>query len=46
MVKFAFLQLGGEEEAYDIMMQIGEWGQGFSEKLSEFATSIFGAFGF
>jgi len=45
MFKAIFLQLGGEQGAFDIFMGIGEFFQGFQEQLSEFATSIFGAFG-
>ncbi len=44
MFKAIFLQLG-EQGAFDIFMDIGEYFQGIQEQLSEFATSIFGSFG-
>ena len=45
MFKAIFLQLGGEQGAFDIFMDIGEYFQGLQEQMSEFAASIFGAFG-
>jgi len=41
-----FLQFGGEEQAYDLFMDIGEYFQGFQEGIVAFASSIFGIFGF
>jgi len=46
MFKGIFLQLGGEQDAFDIFMDIGEYFQGFQEGLADFASSIFGFFGF
>jgi len=46
MFKGIFLQLGGEDQAYDFLMDIGKSFQGFYEGLSDFASSIFGIFGF
>jgi len=46
MFKGIFLQLGGEQEAFDIFIDIGEFFQGISEGLADFTSSIFGFFGF
>jgi len=46
MFKGIFLQTGGEEGAYDIFMEIGNFFQGFHEGIVSFASNIFGAFGF
>jgi len=46
MFKGIFLQLEGEKQAYDLFMDIGEFFQGFQKGLADFATSIFGFFGF
>ena len=46
MFKGIFLQFGGEDNAYDIFMDIGEYFQGFHEGIVAFASSIFGFFGF
>jgi len=45
MLKGIFLQFGGEEQAFDIFMDIGEYFQGFQEGIVAFASSIFGFFG-
>ena len=46
MFKGIFLQLGGENQAYDLFMVIGKYFQGFHEGIVAFASSIFGIFGF
>jgi len=46
MFKSIFLQLGGEDQAYDLFMDIGKYFQGFHEGIVAFASSIFGIFGF
>jgi len=46
MFKGIFLQFGGEAQAFDIFMDIGEYFQGFHEGIVAFASSIFGFFGF
>jgi hypothetical protein len=46
MFKAIFLQLGGEQGAFDIFMDIGEYFQEFQEQLSELASAVFGVFGF
>ncbi len=46
MFKGIFLQLGGEDQAYDLFMDIGKYFQGFHEGIVAFASSIFGIFGF
>ncbi len=46
MFKGIFLQFGGEGQAFDIFMDIGEYFQGFQEQLSELASNVFGVFGF
>jgi len=45
MFKAIFLQLGGEDQAFDFIIDIGEYFQGFLEQLAEFGTSVFGVFG-
>ena len=46
MFKGIFLQLGVEDQAYDLFMDIGKYFQGFHEGIVAFASSIFGIFGF
>ena len=46
MFKGIFLQLGGEDQAYDFFMDIGEYFLEFQLGLADFASSIFGFFGF
>jgi len=46
MFKGIFLQLGREDQAYDLFMDIGKYFQGFHEGIVTFASSIFGIFGF
>ncbi|HSB49708.1 MAG TPA: hypothetical protein VLC72_00045 [Nitrosopumilaceae archaeon] len=46
MFKVVFLQLGNEQGAYDLFMQIGEYFRGFQYQMADFASSIFGIFGF
>ena len=46
MFETIFLQLGNEQDAFDLFMDIGEYFQGFQEGLVAFASNIFGVFGF
>lgn len=46
MFEIVFLQLAKEQQAFDIFMQIGEFFQGFQFQMAEFATNLFGKFGF
>lgn len=45
MLQDLFLQLN-EQGAYDLLMQIGQFFEGFHYKMVDFASSVFGMFGF
>lgn len=46
MIELVFLQLGNEQDAFDLFMQIGEYFQGFQAQMVNFASNVFGIFGF